>query len=450
MRLALPLMLLASALPGCSCSSQTGADMPTPVTLVFTNTSAVPVFVDATDSTFGLVITQESSPVTGPAYLESLPGRCACSGCDVVCTSAGCPGQACNPPGPANPLVELVPPGAAVQRVWPGIYFQDSHESCGSSLGTQACLQQTNDFPDDSFTARVCYALSVNGGLGADAGVPFPGALPSGDLLCVTGDFQPQQGTVQLAPSAPPSCDGPDAGACPSGQLCFSGQCTESCPGNDFPSYGGTYLVNVSTPTGPFFLQQSSVASTVSSGSGTLSSFSFSGGSTTLSLTSDAGFNGTVRFFVPVLAAGCCLEAFHPGETLGVTVTERPPASGNLGVVIRDASGALIQAADMAINGPALGALDTAPFTITPSTTPLGCSQATVGCKALYAGTTVTTAEGVSSLLAPGQLLDATTSGANFVALNVTNTSYLVTSTSPSACSAFTPLSPYVLVNSRP
>jgi hypothetical protein len=450
MRSTLPLLLAASALPGCSCNSNTGAAEPTPVTMVFTNTSAEPLFIDATDSTFGLVITPQGSAVTDPAYFETLPTSCACQSCDVICSASACEGHTCMAPSPANPLLELLAPGQMVQRTWPGVYFADSTESCGAVVGGQACLEQTNDFPTDTFTARICYALSVNGGQLADAGVPFPGTLPSGDLVCATQNFQPQQGTVQLTPPAPSSCTGGDAGSCPVGELCFGGLCTAGCPENDFPAYGGGYYVNVGAPSGPFFLVNSSAASTVSTGTGTLTSFAYSGGTTFLALSNDAGFSGNVNFSLPQLDAGCCLEAFHPGETLTVSVTETPPSSGNRAVVIRDGTGQLVQAADMAGGAPILGPQDTAPFTVSLSGNALGCSAVVAGCKAIDTGTVFATPDGTPALGVPGQLLNITTSGANFGVLNVTDTTYQVTSTDQTACDGYTPLAPYLILNNRP
>jgi hypothetical protein len=448
MRSTLPLLLAASALSSCNCS-KSGAAVPTPVVLVFTNTSSTPVFIDVSDSTGGLVITPQGSALTDPPYLEMFPGPCSCLSCDIICNAGGCPGSSCGLEVPTNPLVELLAPDAGVQRTWSGVYLQNSQQSCGALVGGQACLQQTNDFPDDTFTARICYSLSVNGGQGADAGVPFPGTLPSGELVCATKDFQPQEGTVYLTPPPPVPCTD-DAGSCPSGQLCFGGGCSSGCPENGFPVYGNGYYVNVDAASGAFFLQSSTATSTVSSGTGTLTSFSYSGGTTFLALSNDAGFTGRVDFTLPQLDAGCCLEAFHPGETLTVTVTETPPASGNRGVVIRDGNGQLVQLADMAGNAPVLGPSDTAPFTVTPSTNPLGCSSVEVGCKALFAGTSFTTPEGASPLVVPGQLLNVTTSGANFGVLNVTNTAYQLTSSDQHACDTLTALAPYVILNSRP
>ena len=448
LRSALPLLLATSALSGCSCSSS-GAATPTPVALVFTNTSSAPVFVDASESTYGLVVTPQGSAVTDPAYLETLPGPCTCLSCSVICTTSGCQGATCSTPVPTNPLLELVAPGAAVQRTWSGVYQQTSHQSCGALVGGESCLQQTNDFPDDTFTARICYALSVTGGQVDDAGVPFPGNLPAGDLVCATKDFQPQQGTVNLTPPAPTPCTA-DAGSCPSGQLCLDGACSGGCPENEFPVYGSGYFVNISTPSGAFFLQTTSAASTLSSGTGTLTSATYSGGTTFLAFASDAGFTGKLNYALPQLDAGCCLEAFHPGETLTVTVTETPPGSGNRGFVIRDENGQLIQAADMAANGAVLGPADTAPFTVTFSTTPLGCSSVDVGCKAIYAGTIFSTPEGAAPLGVPGQLLNLTSSGANFNVLNVTNTTYQAASDLATACSGFVALAPYLILNTRP
>jgi hypothetical protein len=213
--------------------------------------------------------------------------------------------------------------------------------------------------------------------------------------------------------------------------------------------YGNGYYVNVSTPSGAFFLQSGSASSTLSSGTGTLTALSYNGGTTTLNLTSDAGLTGSVTFTLPQLDAGCCLEAFFPGETLSVDVTETPPASGNRGIVIRDVNGQLVQVADMAGNAPVLSATDTAPFTVTLSPTPLGCSLAAFACKAIYAGTVFSIPEGATELAVPGQLLNLTTSGANFGVLNVTDISYQAEASLPSACSGFIPLAPYLILNTR-
>lgn len=444
MRPVLPLLLATWLASGCSCTKASPAT-PTPVNFVFTNTSSAPLVIDASDSTFGLVVTPQGAVDTAPAYLEALPAACSCLSCDVVCTNDGCPGSPpCQASPPSNPLLELLAPGAAVQRTWSGVYQRPTQQSC-SGLGTEACLQQTNAGPDDTFTARICYALSLPGGQAADAGVPFPGTLPSGGVVCATQDFQPSQGTVNLTPPAPTPCTD-DAGSCSTGALCLSGTCTSGCPENDFPAYGGAYVVYVGTPSGVFFLQSSTSTSTVSSGTGTLTSVSYSGGGTTLSLSTDAGFTGAVQLTLPQLA-DCCLEAYHPGETLSVRVVESPPGSGNRAIVIRDDTGQLIQLADMAANGPVLGATDTAPFTVAASASPLGCTVVASGCKAVYSGTVFSTPEGAAPLVSPGEFVSLSTSGANFGVLNVTSTSYQ--SSLAGACTPYTPLSPYLILNAR-
>jgi hypothetical protein len=60
------------------------------------------------------------------------------------------------------------------------------------------------------------------------------------------------------------------------------------------------------------------------------------------------------------------------------------------------------------------------------------------------------TPEGAAPVAVPGQLLNLSTSGANFNLLNVTNTTYQVTSSLSNACAAFTPLAPYLILNTRP
>lgn len=448
MRPVLPLLLLASALPACSCS-KSGADTPTAVTLRFTNTSDTAVYIDASDGDFGLVVTEQGSSPTAPPYLETLPVACSCLTCDTVCSAAGCPGQSCPTPVPANPQVELLPPGGAVERSWTGVYYQTSSEGCGALVGGQACLQHTNDFPDQTFTARICYALSVTGGQGADAGVPFPGILPAGDVICPQKDFQPQNGTVQLTPPPAQPCN-PDAGsaACPSGQLCFAGLCSSGCPSNDFPQYGNGYYVNVSAPSGPFFTRTDTTASTTWLGTGTLTSVTY-GGTTFLALVRSGSLNGSVNFTLPQIGSDCCLEAYHPGETLTVEVVESPPNSGNRGVVIRDGTGQLVQLADMATTTPVLTPALTAPFTVTPLSDPQGCASVVPGCKAIYAATRFTTPDGAAPSVNPGQVVAVTTSGGNFRVANVANIGYLATS-GGTPCQGLTSLVPYTILNTRP
>ncbi len=449
MRSVLPFLLAASTLSACNCSSTGAAPPPTPVTLVFTNTSSAGVFVDATDATYGLVITPQGSPVTAPPYFEVLPTACTCLSCANICGSGGCPGNVCQPEAAANPMLQLLAPDASVERQWSGVYLNPSQQTCGQIGGSQACLQQTNDTPTDTFTARVCYASSVPGGEAADAGVPFSGALPNDALVCATQDFQPEQGTVYLTPPPPVSCS--DGGSCPSGQLCFSAVCTTGCPSNDFPPYGNGYVVNISSPSGPFFLQTSDGGSTVSSGTGAVTAVAYQSGTTFLSFLTDGGlFTGNINFTVPQVGTNCCYEAFHPPETLTVTLTETPPGSGNRGLVLRDVNGQLLEAVDMATPTPLLDSSDTAPFTVTPSATPAGCASVQIGCNALFAGTAFSTPGGLAPLVLPGQVVALGSSGANFVVLNVTNTSYFPTSTDQTACNGLTPLQPYLILNTRP
>jgi hypothetical protein len=448
MKPVLPLLFVGAVLSSCNCSTS-GAALPTPVTLKFTNSSSSPVFVDATDETWGLVITSQGSAPTNPPYFESLPVPCTCLSCELICQATGCPGSVCSVPQPTSPLVEKLLPGDSVQRQWTGVYYKNSQSSCGALVGGQACLQHTNDFPDDTFTARICYALSVTDGQAFDAGVPFPGFLPSGDLVCAEKDFQPQSGEVDLTPPPAQLCD-PDAGssACPSGQLCFAGLCSSGCPANGFPVYGNGYYVNVSAPSGAFFLRTDAAANTTWSGTGTLTGVAY-GGTTILYLTNAHGLTGSLDFVLPQLGTDCCFEAFHPGETLQVLVKEAPPGTGNRAIAIRDGSGQLLQVADMA-SPVVLTATDTAPFTVQPLSTAEGCNSVATGCRAIFAATTFTTLDGPAPTLDPGALATVTTSGATFRVLNVENITYLATSTAGSACSTYAPLVPYVILNTRP
>jgi len=454
MRPLLPLLLVVSVSPACNCS-KSGADNPTPVTLQFTNTTQAPLFIDATDSTYGMVVAPNGATADTPPFLEALPSDCSCYACELICNPGGCPGQPCLPPTTTNPQVQMLPPDASVQRQWSGVYYNDSNQSCGALVGGQACLQRTNDFPDDTFTARICYGLSVAGGAAADAGVPFPGAVPAEEQVCAFASFQPQQGTVLLVPPPPQPCT-VDAGAsaCPSGQLCFSGLCSSGCPLNNFPQYGNGYYVSVSAPSGAFFVQTQTTAATTWTGTGMLTGVTYLvGGTTILALSRSPGLSGTVDFTLPQVGS-CCLEAYHAdpvnGETLQVTVIEAPPASGNRAVVVRDGAGQLLQVADMAMNAPVLDATQTAPFTVTPLNDPQGCSSAGPSCKAFFSRTEFTTPEGAAPALDPGAVAPVTTSGANFQVLNVTNINYQATSTTGAPCSDLTELTPYVIINSRP
>ena len=126
-----------------------------------------------------------------------------------------------------------------------------------------------------------------------------------------------------------------------------------------------------------------------------------------------------------------------------------PPNSGNRGLVIRDGTGQLVQLADMAVTAPVLPAAATAPFTVTPLTDAEGCASVGVGCKAIFAATRFTTTDGLAPTVNPGQVVDVTTSGANFRVLNVANIGYLATS-GGTPCQGFTSLVPYTILNTRP
>jgi len=453
MRLPLPLLLVVSALPACSCN-KSGADTPTPVTFRFTNSSSAPLFIDATDTMYGIVVAPNGATSTTPAFLETLPPGCACLTCDQVCSPGGCPGSTCTPPTPANPQVQALAVDASVQRDWTGVYFNQQTESCGALVGGQSCLERTNDFPDDTFTARICYALSMPGGEGVDAGVPFPGTLPEGELVCAQTTFQPQQGTVLLKPPPPVPCDS-DAGvsACPSGQLCFAGTCSSGCPASGFPAYGTAgYAVVVNppdfSPATSFFTVAQTTASTTWSGTGAIDSASY-GQTIALNFVRNTTFKGTLSFVLPPLGGAFQPAAFRPGDAVAVTVIEAPPGSGNRAFVIRDGSGQLVQVVDMAQNGPILESTDSAPFTVTPLTQPVGCRSAEGTCKAIYGETRFATPEGPAPTLPPAQFVAVTTSGANFQVTNAYNVSYRDSSTG-NACSDRTPLFPYVISNLRP
>jgi hypothetical protein len=453
MRLPLPLLLVVSALPACNCN-KSGADTPTPVTIRFTNTTSSALFIDATDTTYGMEVAPNGASTSAPPFMETLPTACACLTCDQVCSPGGCPGSPCTPPTPTNPQVQAVAAGDSVQRDWSGVYYNNQQESCGALVGGQSCLQHTNDFPDDTFTARICYALSLPGAAGVDAGVPFPGALPTGELVCAQTSFQPQQGTVQLKPPPPVPCD-VDAGtsACPAGQLCFSGTCSSGCPASSFPAYGTAgYAVVVNSPdyspATAFFTRADTATATTWSGSGTIDSAAY-GTTISLNFVRSGTLKGTLSFVLPPIGGGFQPAGFTSGDPVAVTVIEAPPGSGNRAFVIRDNTGQLLQAVDMAYDAPILGSADTAPFTVTPLTGAIGCRSTGDTCKAIYGETRFTTPEGPAPTLPPAEFVTLTTSGANFQVTNAYNVSYR-DNTTGNACSSTTPLFPYVISNLRP
>ncbi|HMK72273.1 MAG TPA: hypothetical protein VK454_02985, partial [Myxococcaceae bacterium] len=184
------------------------------------------------------------------------------------------------------------------------------------------------------------------------------------------------------------------------------------------------------------------------SGSGTIDSAAY-GTTTYLNFVRNGTFKGTLSFVLPPIGGGFQPAAFTTGDPVAVTVYEAPPGSGNLAFVIRDDTGQLIQAVDMAYNAPILGTADTAPFTVTPLSGAIGCRSADDTCKAIYGQTQFNTPEGPAPTLPPAAFVTVTTSGANFQVTDAYNVSYRDNSTG-NACSSTTPLFPYVISNLRP
>lgn len=428
--------LLCLAVTGCQC----GTEAPTPVTLRLRNDTSQAIFVDATLGKQGLTLQRQQDNVWTP-FEETL--GCECNSCDRICDSdCQCPAEA-----PRQPLVLKVLPGATVERTWEGfVHASRTTSGCGLLPESTSCMDEDVPPLDEPLRLQLCYAVSVPG-LGPTNGeAPVSGVFPTASQICVQQEFLVADGQAEIRPQPPASCTQDSECAVPA--LCLEGVCTTTCPAHTFPVVGGAWQVRVLEPeeqgvSGFFARSTGAGGRRILSGSGTLTSVRYSNGTMTLQLSRPAApageFKASLSISVPPEAA----VALNVGESLTVRVVDASTAAlpENRAVTIRDASGALLVAADPAQLGALLAADDTNPFTVASLPGSVGCDDTTCGKRgyqrtAFRAGTS-------EVALKPGENKEVVAASATWRVVNLSNSAYRSTS-----CTLKSQL-PYAIVNRR-
>jgi hypothetical protein len=256
--------------------------------------------------------------------------------------------------------------------------------SCGTVIGGEPCLKPENAPLDEKFRLQLCYAPSAPGVPDADAGISVPGALPSGSIECVHREFRIVDGVAEISPVRGPSCES-HADCTRPDELCFSGACTSSCPAHDAPEIGGAWQVRVAEPDDQgFFSVTSNNGSDVYTGQGTASSVVYQSGTLIIRLTrpGTGGEALTGALYVSIPQAVLPLAS---GDVVSVKLIDNSSDENydNRAVVVRDADGGLLLAADAAQQGLLLTDGEVAPFSVRSGETVVACQHDDCG-KRLY------------------------------------------------------------------
>jgi hypothetical protein len=410
----LPFALVTGALTFAVASCHCGGDTPTPVTIRVKNTLADGIWVDQSNRQLGVEV-QRSAVGAWVPFTESLP--CACLACDQVCD---CSCDAGNPP-----RVMKVAGGGSAERVWEGTVQQDGTATCGSLFGGKACFRPDIPSLDETFRARLCYALGPPVGTAdpGDAGIPVAGRLDPSALLCVTADFRPQDGVVELSPQVGSGCQSHSECNVDAGELCFGGACTTGCPATGFPEYGTAWFVAASLTDQGFFTVTTSGSTTISEGTGTLTQVTVNNGTMILSLSRPASGGGNLLGSIYLTVPAAYFPVLFRNETLSVKVVDASTTQlrNNRALTIRDAAGKLILAMDPGLPAPILGTADTSPFSVAASPDIAGCDLQSCG-KRLHFRTAFGGAAadaGAALLLDPGAGSTVVAGGLTYKLLNV-------------------------------
>ncbi|MFL5320218.1 MAG: hypothetical protein ACJ790_11225 [Myxococcaceae bacterium] len=424
MRALVPFLILCAVAEGCRC----GPDTATAVTIRIKNSGRSPMFVDSTDGRLGVEIQRR---VSGDWFSFIEQPACGCQACDQVCNGV----CAC---APLASTVTKLAPNSATERTWGGVVQVEGTGSCGVLAGP-SCVRPENAPVDETFRAKLCYALSVpRAPSNIDAGEPFPGNLPDAGIVCSTKEFAIRDGLVELgvAKGAPctqqSDCTNPD-------ELCLDGECTTACPANDVPQLGAGWQVAVEMGDDTLFTQNVGTGVTTYTATGAVSNVSYSNGIMDLRLKS-GGLNAEVFVTTPATYQ----VAFTANETVTVTVVDRSSKDnpGQRGAVIRDSAGNLLLAADVGQSGLALTAADTAPFSVdVEAGEVLGCASTDCG-KELQLKTIFNGGPQPVSV-SSGEALPVVVGNQAYKLVNAANFKF-----GSSVC-AQTRLTPYVIMNTR-
>lgn len=408
MRTLFPLLLLSFAAGACRC----GPDTVTPVTVRVKNNARSPLWVDATDSRLGVSIQRR---VNSEWFSFVEQPACECRSCDQVCGGCDC----------AQPISRVVRinAGQSVERTWEGFVQLESVGSCGFLAGPE-CLNEEIPAVDETFRAELCYALSVPVALQADAGVAVVGRISEDGRTCVTQEFTVSDGVVELSPSQGAACS---AHSDCKGQeeLCLDGQCTTACPTNNFPQPGTGWQFTIDEPDDQgFFSLAQNGDDRIYTGTGTVSSVRYDNAVMTLRLARSAGAAGVLQGAVYVQLPGTHAVSFNVNETVSVTLFDKSTAAnfGQRAIVIRDAAGVLLLAADTAQRERVLDDAATAPFAVNTEGEIAGCAPTDCG-KQLQSLTTFSHGA-KQTIVDPGDAPRVVVNGAAYRLLNISNARY--------------------------
>lgn len=437
-----PVLLAAVVLSAVVGACQCGPDLATPVTFRIKNSSANPVYVDASDGRMGMKIKRR---VGGEwlAFVEE--PACACLACDRVCD--GCDCAEATP----SPRVMKVEPGGTFEREWAGQVQVSGNGSCASSIiQGPACLRAENPPVDETFRLEFCYAPSATSAAQAEPGVPVPGALPPASVLCIERPFQVRDGVVEVNPERGADCQS-HADCSGEGELCFGGGCTRACPETGYPELGGAWQVRIPEPDDQgFFTWMTEGGIERYTGSGTVGAVRYENDTMTLTLRRELPSGGTAVGTVYVTLPRGVAAPLSIGEPVSVTLidasTDRNP--DNRGIVIRGAGDVLLLAADTAQKGGLLGADLIAPLQVSRSTAEIvGCRHTECG-KRLHHRTRFTfggnAGDAQTVELEPGEVAEVVATSQTFRLANVGNARYEATH-----CT-LDDVMPWAVVNLRP
>lgn len=409
-RMRLAFVIVSLTIGGCLCTPSA----PKAVTLRLKNTSHDALFVDTSDGRLGMTV-QRSVAGQYLSFVEA--PACACQACDTICSSGG----TCDCAAP-EPLVQKVSPDSVVERQWSGIVQIQSSSSCGLS-GSASCLAPENAPYNEVFNVHLCYALAATlTGVSTDGGA-VSGTLP-GDTTCVDTEFRIDDGVVEVGPRRGADCV-TSADCKGEGELCFSGACTASCPANGFPSESES-SIRIGIDDRGFFTPTIEGEKTTYVGAGSVASATYNTSSLRIFLTrvgtAGEALTGTIDLDVPRASH---LGPLSAGQKVSVRIIDDSSPSrptSNVGLSIRDETGALLVVADAALNAPNLAASDLAPFTVTFGATPVGCRITGCG-KELFSPTRFS--DGAKTVaLEPGQDANVVNTQGTYRALNVFGAEY--------------------------
>ncbi len=423
MRLLVPIVALAVAGAGCRCSPPN----PKAVTVRVKNSTKTPIYVDDTTGTLGVEVRRE---VNGEWFgFDEHP--CACQTCAHVCE----PSCACD--AGVDGVIRRVASGATLERTWDGVVQVSDTGGCA---GAPSCVSPENAPLNEVFRAHLCWASSLSHFEADDAGVG-PGLLPTAGLQCTDQEFRPQDGVVEVSPprgadcTTTADCKGPD-------ELCFDGACTAGCPGNDYPEIGTSWSLTVSKGTdNGFFTSQPRGEATQYTGTGTISSATFSGQSLQLTFSRIGSAGETLKASLSVLFPQGTGAPLTAGTKVSVLYVDASTADNpnDHALTLRDATtGALLLAADVAQLGRVLTDAELAPFSLSTADAPVSCRMEACG-RFLYFVARFSTPSGPVEL-EPGKLTTLNTPSGTYTFFSVTNGAFA----GHSKC-AITDIRPYAI-----